>query len=123
MKEMPRVKDMMQKVSEYNANLKELRLKDYQIKNLETGKSTSVPLLVLRIIYFCFLFVLALPGSVVLAPIVAIAKPFAQKKAKVALAKSSVKIHGTDVIASFKGFSILVHHIPLITNLKKKNKQ
>ncbi|GEM09713.1 glycerol-3-phosphate O-acyltransferase [Rhodotorula toruloides] len=85
-KDDPRIKELERGVREYNTLLRYMGLKDHQV---ELGLLSVWG-------------VLALPGVVLNAPIFIAAKLISRQKAKEALAASTVKIAGRDVLATWK---------------------
>ncbi|GAA5921762.1 hypothetical protein JCM1841_001852 [Sporobolomyces salmonicolor] len=101
-KEEPRVKELERKVKEYNTLLRYMGLKDHQIERVGRPRWRSFVLLMYRLGLLSAWGVLALPGVILNAPIFIAAKVISHKKAKEALATSSVKIKANDVLASWK---------------------
>ena len=62
----------------------------------------SSPLTLVSVLFLLFFAMLALPGYCINFPIVAIAKLVAIRGARTALAGSTVKVAGRDVMASYK---------------------
>jgi len=110
----PKVKEIGKKINEYNKQLEFYGLKDYQIPDLELGKSVkSIAILTIRIIFSFMMLLLFLPGFIINAPVPFFAKYLALKEAHKALKSSDVKIEGRDVIATYKLLVSLVL-VPLI---------
>jgi len=122
-KDEPRVKDLGRKVKEYNTLSRYMGLKDHQVHSEFPTRSyphltdsRSYPqiervgrprwrsffLMLYRLGLLGAWGTLALPGVVLNAPIFIAAKIISHKKAKEALAGSSVKIKGNDVLATWK---------------------
>ncbi|KAK4147554.1 uncharacterized protein C8A04DRAFT_24812 [Dichotomopilus funicola] len=101
-KEDPRIVSLRKSVTEYNRTLRYLNIRDHQV---EYGKM-SWPIVVFTFIYRILkLIVLSagvLPGLILFAPIFIATKYISHQKAKTALAGSSVKIQGKDVMATWK---------------------
>lgn len=94
--------DIRKRISSYYQNLRRLNVRDHQVPNLKPA-----PLKVLRVIIFrsTILLILALaclPGVVLASPIFVLSKIVSHRKAQEALRTSTVKVKGTDVIATWK---------------------
>ncbi|CCE79402.1 Piso0_001462 [Millerozyma farinosa CBS 7064] len=109
------VKTLKEKILKYNDKLKHLYLPDHHVEDCdETHKLRVVPILVLRIMKLIFLMLCALPGAVLFSPVFFLSKRISQQKQKTALANSTVKIKGNDVVATWKilislGFAPLLY--------------
>ncbi|GAA6064453.1 hypothetical protein JCM10212_005202 [Sporobolomyces blumeae] len=101
-KDEPRVKELERKVKEYNTLLRYLGLKDHQVDRVGRPRWRSFFLVMYRLGLLSAWGILALPGVVLNSPIFIAAKIISHKKAKEALAASSVKIKGNDVLATWK---------------------
>ena len=98
----PRVKDLYAKVEGYNKTLRQLGLKDHQVEGANRPKWKAMLLLLWRASLISVWTVFALPGVVLNAPIFVAASIISAKKAKAALAASTVKIRARDVLATWK---------------------
>ncbi|GAA6027037.1 hypothetical protein JCM8097_006059 [Rhodosporidiobolus ruineniae] len=101
-KDDPRIKDLERRVKDYNTLLRYLGLKDHQVESVGRPRWRSFFLLCYRLGILSVWGILALPGVILNAPIFIAAKVISRKKAKEALAASSVKIAGRDVLATWK---------------------
>ncbi|GAA5904898.1 uncharacterized protein JCM6883_004903 [Sporobolomyces salmoneus] len=101
-KDEPRVKELERKVKEYNTLLRYMGLKDHQIERVGRPRWRGFFLIWYRLGLLGAWGTLALPGVILNAPIFIAAKIISHKKAKEALAGSSVKIKGNDVLATWK---------------------
>ncbi|MBW0505626.1 hypothetical protein O181_045341 [Austropuccinia psidii MF-1] len=101
-KDEPRVIALKTKTLEYNKTLSYLGLKDHQVEKINRSWWKSLILLCFRAGLVTGWGVLALPGVVLNAPMFICAKIISRKKAKEALAASTVKIAGRDVLATWK---------------------
>ncbi|KAL2197850.1 hypothetical protein P885DRAFT_34217 [Corynascus similis CBS 632.67] len=101
-KDDPRVIKLKESVTEYNRQLRYLNIRDHQV---EYGRM-SWPIVVFtffyRLVKLIILSAGVLPGLILFAPIFIATKYISHQKAKTALAGSSVKIQGKDVIATWK---------------------
>ncbi|KAK0641180.1 hypothetical protein B0T16DRAFT_210434 [Cercophora newfieldiana] len=98
----PRIVDLHKSVKEYNRQLRYLNIRDHQVQYAKM----SWPIVVLTFIYrLAKLLVLSagvLPGLILFGPIFIATKVISRQKAKTALAGSTVKIQGRDVMATWK---------------------
>jgi glycerol-3-phosphate O-acyltransferase/dihydroxyacetone phosphate acyltransferase len=101
-KDDPRIQKLEQGVRDYNTLLRYLGLKDHQVDSVGRPRWRSFFLLCYRLSLLSVWGILALPGVILNAPIFIAAKIISHKKAKEALAASSVKIAGRDVLATWK---------------------
>ncbi|KAK4058869.1 Glycerol-3-phosphate/dihydroxyacetone phosphate acyltransferase [Microbotryomycetes sp. JL221] len=101
-KEEPRVIDLSKRVKEYNTKLRYLGLKDHQVEKIARPWWKSFALLAYRLGLVSAWGALALPGVILNAPIFIAAGYISRVKAKEALAASTVKIKGKDVLATWK---------------------
>ncbi|KAI1106614.1 glycerol-3-phosphate acyltransferase [Jackrogersella minutella] len=98
----PRIIDLMENVKEYNKQLRYLNIRDHQVAYAKMTLPIVIFTLLYRIAKLVFLSVGVIPGLVLFAPVFAASKIISHKKAKEALAASSVKIQGRDVMATWK---------------------
>ncbi|KAJ3207449.1 hypothetical protein HK099_000265 [Clydaea vesicula] len=98
----PKVIELTKRVREYNAMLKSYGIRDHQVKNTSIGRGTAFVRLLLRLLAGLFLSLILLPGAILNFPIILITSIISKRKAKEALAASSVKLKGRDVIATWK---------------------
>lgn len=110
------LKDMIEEITLYRKELKTLNIQDYQVKTL---KLTPLHLLFnfsVSLIRMAFSLVFALPGILMLIPLGLIIAYFAEKERRKALAESSVKVLGVDVMASVKvGASLILYPLYCFT--------
>ncbi|KAF9913958.1 hypothetical protein BX616_009248 [Lobosporangium transversale] len=100
-KDNPKVIETKDKVMHYNTQLRYHGLRDHQV-NIYTTRRHAIELLISRIAQMVFLSILALPGALMNLPVAIVARIISNKKAKEALAASTVKIAGRDVLATWK---------------------
>ncbi|KAK3806421.1 MAG: glycerol-3-phosphate O-acyltransferase [Benniella sp.] len=105
-KDNPKVIEAKEKVMHYNTLLRYHGLRDHQV-NIRRTRREAVALLISRVIQMIFLSCLALPGTLMNLPVAIVARVISNKKAKEALAASSVKIAGRDVLATWKALVAL----------------
>ncbi|KAF9356976.1 hypothetical protein BGX34_009647 [Mortierella sp. NVP85] len=105
-KDNPKVIEAKEKVMHYNTLLRYHGLRDHQV-NIRRTRRKAVALLISRVIQMIFLSCLALPGTLMNLPVAIVARVISNKKAKEALAASTVKIAGRDVLATWKALVAL----------------
>lgn len=101
----PRVIDIKKGVSQYNRRLRALRVKDHQVEwgNVRERRWWYVlAVLIYRLGELLVLFVGTLPGLAMFWPVFVTTKVISVKKQKEALAASTVKLAGRDVITTWK---------------------
>lgn len=101
-KDEPRVQALKSKTLEYNKSISYLGLKDHQVDKVNRPWWKSLILLCFRAGLVTGWGVLALPGVILNAPMFLCASIVSRRKAREALAASSVKIAGRDVLATWK---------------------
>ncbi|KNE68579.1 hypothetical protein AMAG_12748 [Allomyces macrogynus ATCC 38327] len=112
-KDDPRVKDLEFKVKYYNAMLEAHGLQDHQVERTAVGGFRALGLLAYRSIVLLIMATLALPGAIINFPMAVAATRISQQKAAEALASSTVKIEGRDVLATWKLIVALVM-VPIV---------
>ncbi|GJJ77683.1 glycerol-3-phosphate O-acyltransferase / dihydroxyacetone phosphate acyltransferase [Entomortierella parvispora] len=100
-KDNPKVIEAKDKVMHYNTQLRYHGLRDHQV-NIKTTRRHAIGMLLSRVIQMIFLSCLALPGTLMNLPVAIVARVISNRKAKEALAASTVKIAGRDVLATWK---------------------
>ncbi|KAL2150789.1 hypothetical protein VTH82DRAFT_7352 [Thermothelomyces myriococcoides] len=101
-KEDPRVIKLKDSVVEYNRQLRYLNIRDHQVEYARLSWPIVVLTFIYRLTKLIILSAGVLPGLILFAPIFIATKYISHQKAKTALAGSSVKIQGKDVIATWK---------------------
>ncbi|KAI0306605.1 glycerol-3-phosphate O-acyltransferase [Multifurca ochricompacta] len=101
-KEDPRLQALLSNVLKYNRLLLDLGIRDHQVPRAQRASWKTLGLLLYRAGLLSVWSIFALPGVILNGPIFLIASILSKKKAEEALAASVVKIHGRDVIASWK---------------------
>ncbi|WVN85662.1 uncharacterized protein L203_100811 [Cryptococcus depauperatus CBS 7841] len=101
-KDEPQIIDLRHKVIAYNRLLRDMGIADHQVERASNKSVKSLLLLIYRTGLLLWWSVLALPGTILHAPIFILAKVISIKKAKEALAASTVKIQARDVLATWK---------------------
>ncbi|KAI5464609.1 hypothetical protein BGZ63DRAFT_421615 [Mariannaea sp. PMI_226] len=110
-----RVSGLSGAVKEYNARLRYLNLKDHQVQYARMSLLKVIFLFIYRSIKLFVLFIGTVPGLLLFSPVFVATKIISRQKAKTALAGSTVKIRGRDVMATWKiliamGFAPLLYH-------------
>ncbi|WFD44187.1 hypothetical protein MPSI1_002853 [Malassezia psittaci] len=101
-KDRPEILELRNAVLKYNDHLKQLGLRDHHVDRANRSRLRSSALLIYRLVLVLVWSGCALPGTVLNAPIVLLAKIVSKRKAKQALAASQVKVYGRDVLATWK---------------------
>jgi glycerol-3-phosphate O-acyltransferase/dihydroxyacetone phosphate acyltransferase len=90
------------RVIKYNRQLRDMGIADHQLERASHIGVHSLALILYRVGLLLWWTMLALPGTILHAPVFILAKVISHQKAKEALAASSVKIQGRDVLATWK---------------------
>lgn len=101
-KDDPRIIHLKKAVLDYNRDLYRLGLRDHQVELAFRNRFQSFGVLSIRLIKIIILFSMAVPGTLLFAPIFILTHYYSKKKQKAALAKSVVKIKAVDIIATWK---------------------
>ena len=111
-----RIASLSKTVKKYNSQLRYLNLKDHQVQYAKMSTLKVLFLFVYRSIKLAFLFICTVPGLLLFSPVFVATKIISRQKAKTALAGSTVKIRGRDVMATWKilvalGFAPTLYHL------------
>lgn len=98
----PKVQELYKHVEAYNKSLNKLGLKDHQVEAARRPVWKSLLILLWRTGLISAWTIMALPGIILNAPIFIAASTISRKKAKEAVAASTVKLQGRDVLATWK---------------------
>ncbi|KAK4103207.1 hypothetical protein N658DRAFT_421741 [Parathielavia hyrcaniae] len=98
----PRIVKLKESVTEYNRQLRYLNIRDHQVEYAKMSWFIVVFTFLYRLAKLIVLSAGVIPGLVLFAPVFMATKYISHQKAKTALAASSVKIQGKDVIATWK---------------------
>lgn len=115
--EHPKIQSIKNKVMKYNEMLRSMNIPDHLVSNSqEKSKLACLFELAIKGFEVTLLTLLALPGVVLFAPVFVATKKISEKKRIEALAGSTVKIKGNDVLATWKilvsmGFSPILYTI------------
>lgn len=98
----PRIVHLRKEVLDYNRQLFRLQIRDHQIAYAKFSWYKVVLTLIYRVFKVVILALASLPGVILFSPVFILGKLISIKKAKEALAASSVKVKARDVIATWK---------------------
>ncbi|KIK59889.1 hypothetical protein GYMLUDRAFT_226942 [Collybiopsis luxurians FD-317 M1] len=101
-KDEPRIQKLRQDVLKYNRLLRDLGLRDHQVPRAQKASWKTLGLLTYRVGLLIVWAIFALPGTILNGPMFILASLISRKKAKEALAASTVKLKGRDVLATWK---------------------
>ena len=101
-KDEPRVVNLKKEVTAYNQKLWLLGIRDHQVENAKLSTPVILFRLVYRLMKLALLTIGTLPGLILFAPVFVAAKAISIKKSREALAASTVKLQGRDVVATWK---------------------
>lgn len=101
-KDDPRIVQLSKAVKEYNKQLRYLNIRDHQVQYARMPIHTVVLTTIYRLLKLLVLLVGTLPGFMLFTPVFVLTKYISIRKAREALAGSSVKIQGRDVMATWK---------------------
>ncbi|KAI5287208.1 hypothetical protein KEM54_006159 [Ascosphaera aggregata] len=97
-----RIVDLKKQVMDYNRQLRLLGLRDHQVQHAKFSIIWVVTVLMYRLAKLIVMSIGTLPGLVLFAPVFVLAKVISIKKSREAVAASSVKIQGRDVMSTWK---------------------
>ncbi|KAL7914425.1 acyltransferase [Trichoderma velutinum] len=97
-----RIADLLDNIKRYNSQLRHLQIADHQVDYAVMSVSKVAFLLLTRLTKLAVLSVGVVAGLVLFSPVFIVSKVISNQKAKSALAASSVKIAGRDIIATWK---------------------
>lgn len=100
--ELEDIQAVAKQISEYTASLKRIGVKDFQVRSLSLSRSRMVLYSIISLFKVVFRLACVLPSWVFIGIIGAYINYNAEKERAKALANSEVKLHGYDVLASFK---------------------
>lgn len=101
-KDDPRITNLKHSVSSYNTELWRLGVRDHQVEYAKFSMLTVVFTLIYRFAKLVIMAIGTLPGLVLFAPVFVASKLISIKKSREALAASTVKLQGRDVMATWK---------------------
>ena len=97
-----RITSLSASVKAYNKQLRYLNLKDHQVQYAKMSIFKVIFLFFYRSIKLFVLFVCTVPGLLLFSPVFVATKMISIRKAESALAGSTVKVRGRDVMATWK---------------------
>lgn len=98
----PRIVELRDSVLDYNKKLRHLGIRDHQVEYAKFSFFKVVATLLYRLGKLSLLAIGTLPGLVLFTPVFITTKVISIKKSREALAASSVKLQGRDVVATWK---------------------
>ncbi|KAJ5899155.1 hypothetical protein N7495_003899 [Penicillium taxi] len=101
-KDDPRIVSMRQSIVSYNKQLRILGIRDHQVAYAKFSIIQVIATLIYRLVKLALLAIGTLPGLILFAPVFVATKYLSIKKSKEALAASTVKLQGRDVMATWK---------------------
>ncbi|KAI1993418.1 Glycerol-3-phosphate/dihydroxyacetone phosphate acyltransferase [Ophidiomyces ophidiicola] len=101
-KDDPKIIEVKKSVMEYNKQLWLLGIRDHQVEYAKFSILKVVTTLIYRLVKLAVMTIATLPGLILFAPVFVATKTISIKKSREALAASSVKIQGRDVMATWK---------------------
>lgn len=101
-KDDPRIMALKKSVLDYNKQLRYLNIRDHQVDYAKFSVPKGIFLLFYRLGKISVLSIGVLPGLVLFGPVFVASKLISIKKSREALAASTVKLQGRDVMATWK---------------------
>ena len=98
----PRIVNLRKNILKYNGQLWMLGVRDHQVEYANLSTPVVIFTLLYRLAKIAVLALGTLPGLILFAPIFIAAKVISIRKSREALAASTVKLQGRDVIATWK---------------------
>ncbi|KAJ5190749.1 uncharacterized protein N7498_009734 [Penicillium cinerascens] len=101
-KDDPRIVSLRKSIVNYNKQLRILGIRDHQVQYAKFSIVQVIATLIYRLGKLALLTIGTLPGLLLFTPVFVATKYLSMKKSKEALAASSVKLQGRDVMATWK---------------------
>ena len=101
-KDDPRIIKLKKEITDYNKQLWLLGIRDHQVEYAKLSPPVVLFTLVYRLVKLSLLAIGTLPGLGLFAPVFIATKVISIKKSREALAASTVKLQGRDVVATWK---------------------
>ncbi|KAJ6084066.1 hypothetical protein N7486_010866 [Penicillium sp. IBT 16267x] len=101
-KDDPRIVNLRNSIVNYNKQLRILGIRDHQVAYAKFSILQVIAMLIYRLGKLVLLTIGTLPGLLLFAPVFVATKYLSIKKSKEALAASTVKLQGRDVMATWK---------------------
>ncbi|KAJ1956254.1 Glycerol-3-phosphate/dihydroxyacetone phosphate acyltransferase, partial [Dipsacomyces acuminosporus] len=112
-KDLPEVKELRDRIEDYNMQLRYYGIRDHQVETMQIGRAEAGALFLWRLAWLLLMGLVALPGTILNIPVFVVTSVVSKRKAKAALAASTVKVRARDVIATWKILITLVL-VPLL---------
>ncbi|KAJ2753645.1 Glycerol-3-phosphate/dihydroxyacetone phosphate acyltransferase [Coemansia pectinata] len=112
-RDLPEVKELRDRIEDYNLQLRYYGIRDHQVDTMRIGRAEAGALFVWRLLWLLIMGLVALPGTVLNLPVFIVTGVVSKKKARAALAASTVKVRARDVIATWK-ILIALGLVPLL---------
>ncbi|KAL4821812.1 hypothetical protein BDW67DRAFT_149578 [Aspergillus spinulosporus] len=97
-----RIVDLKKSIADYNKQLRLLGIRDHQVEYAKFSFVKVIATLIYRLGKLALLTIGTLPGLLLFTPVFITTKLISNKKSKEALAASTVKLQGRDVMATWK---------------------
>ena len=101
-KDDPRIVRLRKSIAAYNERLRLLGIRDHQVDYAKFSIFQVVATLIYRLVKLVLLTLGTLPGLLLFMPVFIATKSISVKKSREALAASTVKLQGRDVMATWK---------------------
>ncbi|KAI9375294.1 hypothetical protein BJX61DRAFT_169231 [Aspergillus egyptiacus] len=98
----PRIVSLRKSIADYNKQLRLLGIRDHQVEYAKFSFVKVIATLIYRLGKLVLLSIGTLPGLLLFTPVFITTKYISHKKSKEALAASTVKLQGRDVMATWK---------------------
>lgn len=98
----PMIVNLRKSIADYNKQLRILGIRDHQVDYAKFSFIQVIFTLVYRLVKLVLLALATLPGFILFAPVFTATKLISRKKSAEALAASTVKLQGRDVMATWK---------------------
>ena len=98
----PRIVHLRKSIATYNKHLRLLGIRDHQVDYAKFSIIHVIATLIYRLVKIALLTLGTLPGLLLFTPVFIATKSISAKKSKEALAASTVKLQGRDVMATWK---------------------
>ncbi|KAJ1728806.1 Glycerol-3-phosphate/dihydroxyacetone phosphate acyltransferase [Coemansia sp. Benny D160-2] len=107
-RDMPEVRDLRERIEDYNTELRYCGIRDHQVSSMQMGRAEAGALFAWRLVWLLIMGLVALPGTALNTPVFVVTGVVSKRKARAALAASTVKVRARDVIATWKILIALV---------------
>ncbi|KAJ1664008.1 Glycerol-3-phosphate/dihydroxyacetone phosphate acyltransferase [Coemansia sp. RSA 1813] len=107
-RDLPEVKELRERIEDYNMQLRYYGIRDHQVSTMQVGRVEAGALFIWRLVWLVIMGLVALPGTIINTPVFVITGVVSKRKARAALAASTVKVRARDVIATWKILIALV---------------